>query len=516
MDEAGSVPLPLLPPDIALQNPELIGGESYVVLPTLGKILVMIDQNGDENYQPMLIPLNGGIPESLLGAEYAGQQLRCAKCDTEANRAIFVVDPRDEAIYKTILVDLATRTITELASTPHLGGPMAVNEDWTQVILREMYTMGDVVLYSWAQGSPELQLLYGTPLSARPSGAEPQINGIGSGVFVSGNGLLLSTSLFTPTYGLGYLNLDQPDTIQPVSIVGIQHEGANQDWYGEFNGIRAVAEGKYNLFYNIDGCSWVYEGTFDEANLRFTVTSVVCGVGDLANGVLEALNYDKASGRYTAAFSTATTPSQIYLIADGVPQPCTSERVLGIPQHLLAPGEDASYTSHDGLRISARLYLPAPELGFNGEHPVVFYIHGGPQSQERPDFTWFSMPLIQFFTLNGFAVFVPNVRGSSGYGIEYMKRVDRDWGGNDRLDHVAAFDHLRADPRLDMDRAGVMGRSYGGYMTLTLAGRHPDLWRAACDMFGPYSLFSFLDRLPPTWRTYFEMAMGHPEGFSRK
>ena len=189
----------------------------------------------------------------------------------------------------------------------------------------------------------------------------------------------------------------------------------------------------------------------------------------------------------------------------------TNERVLGIPPGYLSPGEEYAYTSHDGLRISARLYLPAPELGFSGPRPVIFYIHGGPQSQERPDFTWFSMPLIQFFTLRGFAVWAPNVRGSEGYGIRYMKQVDRDWGGQDRLDHVAAFDLLRQDARLDMARVGVMGRSYGGYMTLTLAGRHPELWRAAVDMFGPYNLFTFVDRLPETWKTYFYIALGHPE-----
>ena len=212
------------------------------------------------------------------------------------------------------------------------------------------------------------------------------------------------------------------------------------------------------------------------------------------------------------AFSTATSPAQIYILgADDSLERQTNERILGIPQHLLSPGEERPTPRHDGLRISARLYLPAPELGFTGPRPVIFYIHGGPQSQERPDFTWFSMPLIQFFTLNGFAVWVPNVRGSSGYGISYMKRVDHDWGGLDRLDHVAAFDMLRGDDRLDMDRAGVMGRSYGGYMTLTLAGRHPELWKAACDMFGPYNLFTFIDRLPETWKTYFYMALGHPE-----
>jgi dipeptidyl aminopeptidase/acylaminoacyl peptidase len=48
-------------------------------------------------------------------------------------------------------------------------------------------------------------------------------------------------------------------------------------------------------------------------------------------------------------------------------------------------------------------------------------------------------------------------------------------------------------------------------MTLMLAARHPELWQAACDMFGPYDLFSFINRLPETWRTYFYLTMGHPD-----
>jgi dipeptidyl aminopeptidase/acylaminoacyl peptidase len=111
--------------------------------------------------------------------------------------------------------------------------------------------------------------------------------------------------------------------------------------------------------------------------------------------------------------------------------------------------------------------------------------------------------------LEGFAVFVPNARGSTGYGLEYTKRVDRDWGGQDRLDHVFAMQEvLPQDERVDVGRAGVVGRSYGGYMTLTLAGRHPDLWRAAVDMFGPYDLFTFIERIPETWKPYFALALG--------
>jgi len=59
MDDGGSIPEPLLPPNIALQNPELIDGYSYCALPKIGKILIMIDRDGDENYQPMVIPLTG-------------------------------------------------------------------------------------------------------------------------------------------------------------------------------------------------------------------------------------------------------------------------------------------------------------------------------------------------------------------------------------------------------------------------------------------------------------------------
>lgn len=507
MKVGGSVPVPLLPPHIALPNPHLLDGAiAFQVLPKLGKILIMLDQDGDENYQPMLIPIDGGIPESLAGDLFRGQQVLCSKCDPDLNLALFSVDPRSEPLNYTWRANLATGELVALGNSPYGNFALCVNDDYTDVILADSYTVGDLVLYRWQAAMGERQLLFGTPLADRPEGALEQLNGMTSAEFAA-DGLLTISSLFDDQYGLSYFAFATPNDVQPVAISGLVHHGV-----GELEGVDKRTADRYTLRYNIDGCSWLYEGTFDEANRQFTVTRILCGQGTLSNGVLEHADYEAASGRYTIAFSTATAPVQIYLIEpDGRVEAQTQERVLGIDPHLLAAGEDAAYTSHDGLRISARLYLPAAELGYSGPRPVIFYIHGGPQSQERPDFTWFSMPLIQFFTLNGFAVFVPNVRGSTGYGLNYVKWVDRDWGGQDRLDHVAAFEHLRQDHRLDMTRTGVMGRSYGGYMTLTLIGRHPELWKAACDLFGPYNLFTFQDRIPETWKTYFYMAIGHPE-----
>ena len=138
----GSIPQPLLPPHIALQNPHLIGGEGvYRVLPGLDKILLMLDRDGDENYQPMLIPLDGGIPEALFGDRFAGQQVNCGWIDVKQNCAIFTSDPRTAPNYRTFFVDLATLAVTELGSSPYGNAPTAVNADRTRVILADFYTV---------------------------------------------------------------------------------------------------------------------------------------------------------------------------------------------------------------------------------------------------------------------------------------------------------------------------------------------------------------------------------------
>jgi pimeloyl-ACP methyl ester carboxylesterase len=511
MDAGGSVPEPLLPARIALPNPELAEGEVYAVFPRLGKILLMLDRDGDENYQPMLIPLEGGIPEPAFGAAFNGYRVRCLDYDPERNLAYLNAESSTEQLYISFQANLETGQLLKLGQ--HAWGSYidGVNADHTRVIMKDVYSQGDCSLYEWQVGWTERKLLYGVPLEQRTAGQDVPLNSINHSFFTLGDqGLLFITSLFVDNYGLGYLNLSDPAAIQPVEITGVQHSGM-----GELVELKHLRNARYLVEYNIDGCTWLYEGTFDEANLTMKLERVLCGRGELSNGTLQACSYEKATDRFALSFSTATSPLQIYTIEGDqhhIVRQHTRERLLGLPEEWLSPGEDASFTSYDGLRISARLYLPAPTLGFEGPRPLVYYIHGGPQGQERPDFTWFSMPLIQFLTLNGFAVFVPNVRGSTGYGLSYTKWVDHDFGGKDRLDHVHAMTKvLPRDKRIDVERAGVVGRSYGGYMTLTLAARHPDLWKAAVDMFGPYDLITFSLRIPESWKPYFELVIGHPE-----
>jgi len=519
MDQNGSLPEPLLPAGLALQNPHIMFGHNFYVLPALGKILVMIDENGNENYQPCFIPLSGGIPEPIFGDKFKNEQLVCLHCDIEKNIAYFFKDDRKTPNIEGLRVDLATLEVTSLGKSLYGNSYNGVNKDHSTVILADGYTAADTVLYIWRKGMAERQLLYGIPIEKRAQDQQIKLSGFGTCNFTPDEkGLLFKSNLFSDEGSIGYFSLDNPEKVVDVYVSGLKHKGM-----GELVDLKTVKHDRFLLEYNIDGCSWLYECRYhaEGDSKRLEVLRAVCGLPPLADGVLMGYEFEEEETKvglkagYVLSFSKANTPAQLYLYASDnhseVPKVLSKEHVLGIEQKFLSPGEDTSYTTFDGLRVSARLYMPSEHLGFKGPRPLVLYVHGGPQSQERPDFTWFSMPLIQFLTLNGFAVFVPNVRGSSGYGLQYMKRVDHDWGGKDVLDHIEGLKILERDTRIDSSRRAVVGRSYGGYMTLTLASRHPDLWKAACDMFGPYDLISFVNRLPESWRTYFYLSVGHPE-----
>ncbi len=516
MNFGGSVPEPLLPPDVVLHNPHLMNGKSFYVYPKLGKIVVMIDQDGDENYQPMIIPIEGGYPKPTFNDFFSEYRVYIDKCDPDRNLLYLTADSRREELVFTYQGNLETGELTLLGQSQWGLYPDGVNADHTKVVILEEYTFGDEVLYLWTQKDGLGKPLHGVPIETRADGQKVPLSYITSTCFTPHDrGLIFVTALHEDTRGLGYLTFEHPEDVLRVDITGIMHQGI-----GELQSLEQIGGNRYLLTFNINGASWLYEGNFDELNLTMKLNNVLCGTGQISNGVLESVDYDRHQDRFALAFSTATSPTQIYTIEGKDRRTIlrqTNERILAIPADYLSSGEDVSYKSFDGMPISARLYMPSPALGFQGPRPIILYVHGGPQSQERPDFAWFSIPLIQFLTLNGFAVFVPNVRGSTGYGLSFTKQVDKDWGGMDRLDHVHAMTKiLPEDNRLDVHRAGVVGRSYGGYMTLTLAGRHPDLWSAAVDMFGPYDLITFSERIPETWKPYFKLVLGDAQNETDK
>ncbi|HEX2368677.1 MAG TPA: S9 family peptidase, partial [Acidimicrobiia bacterium] len=142
MDAGGSVPEPLLPPDIALLTPELIDGESFVALPQLGQLFVMVDRDGDENLQLCRIPIDGGDPESVFGERFANQQMVLIELSPEGVGTIWV-DPRRRPEQEAYEIDVTAETATLLAKSRYGAFALGHDDDRSRYLIVDGYTTGD-------------------------------------------------------------------------------------------------------------------------------------------------------------------------------------------------------------------------------------------------------------------------------------------------------------------------------------------------------------------------------------
>lgn len=130
---------------------------------------------------------------------------------------------------------------------------------------------------------------------------------------------------------------------------------------------------------------------------------------------------------------------------------------------VIKSAESITWTAADGLEIQGWLLRPQNP----GPHPTIMDMHGGPVWQWRPH--WLGRRLhILMLVQQGYAVFLPNPRGSAGRGQGYSRLVLGDLGGADTYDYLSGIDHLVEQGLADPQRLGVMGHSYGGYMAAWL------------------------------------------------
>ena len=232
MKKTGSYPEAFLPAGTALQNPYLMKPfDLYKVFPKLNKIVVMIDEDGNENYQPMMIPPAGGIPTPLFGETYHGQQVVCSNYDEKLNIGYFSIDDRKNPGLRTIQVSLNHNkppVVKTLGWSKYDNTPIAYSQNHERVILHDFYSIGDNVVYSGTPGSQERTLLLGTPLEERKNGEKVKKYHLGRAHFTE-RGILFVTSEFDDYRGLALLDEDTRDLTE-LKITGVQHKGI-----GEFN-----------------------------------------------------------------------------------------------------------------------------------------------------------------------------------------------------------------------------------------------------------------------------------------
>jgi dipeptidyl aminopeptidase/acylaminoacyl peptidase len=146
---------------------------------------------------------------------------------------------------------------------------------------------------------------------------------------------------------------------------------------------------------------------------------------------------------------------------------------LVLRERLLGETRLLSWDNAEGMRIEGLLTAPAPEIA-KPPYKLVLYPHGGPHSRSARGFDF----TVQIFAANGYAVFQPNFRGSSGYGQKFIDADRFDFGGGDMRDILTGIDELVKQKLVDPQRQFVYGISYGGFMTCWLVG-HTNQFRAA-------------------------------------
>ncbi|MEV6602429.1 S9 family peptidase [Actinoplanes sp. NPDC051346] len=216
------------------------------------------------------------------------------------------------------------------------------------------------------------------------------------------------------------------------------------------------------------------------------------------DGRFAALRLSTATRPWNVAVMDLTTGSVRWLTDS---KPVRADRTTFIEPTL------AHYPTRDGQRVPAFLYRPV-----NSARPagVLISVHGGPNWQEIPAYLYDGF--YQYLLSHDIAVFAPNVRGSTGYGMSYQTRIFRDWGGVDLDDFADAVAFLRDENWIDGDRIGIFGASYGGFAVLSCLSRLPELnWAAGVDFYGPSNLVTLAKASPPTWKTLVETMFGDPD-----
>lgn len=212
-------------------------------------------------------------------------------------------------------------------------------------------------------------------------------------------------------------------------------------------------------------------------------------VDGIPTGVVGNLDFHKDGRSMAVAINTSKSSTDVYVLdtETGELSEWTQSKMGGIVPEELSVPELIKWNSFDGLEISGFIYRPPAK--FEGKRPVIIDIHGGPESQSRPVYIGF-----QNYYINelGAALIFPNVRGSSGYGNNFLELDNGMNRENSVKDIGALLDWIKSQPDLDADRVMVTGGSYGGYMSLAVSVHYSDRIRCAVDVVGISNFNTFL------------------------
>ena len=217
---------------------------------------------------------------------------------------------------------------------------------------------------------------------------------------------------------------------------------------------------------------------------------------EIQDGSINSISISKSEEKMRLSVGSSKNPSNIYLYD------MKSNRTKKLTQSLnpelnadhLVAAEVVRFSSFDGLEIPAIYYKPL-QASKRNKVPALVWVHGGPGGQTRVGY----YSLIQYLVNQGYAILAVNNRGSSGYGKSFYKMDDRNHGDKDLKDCIWGKKWLQEQNYIDTDKIGIIGGSYGGYMTMAAMTFTPEEFQVGVNIFGVTNWIRTLKSIPPYW-----------------
>ncbi|PFA63127.1 S9 family peptidase [Bacillus sp. AFS015802] len=432
------------------------------------QIIATFEKDGDENHQLHYLPTSGGTPIPFLEKE-AGST--CYHACFTGNQEMYYSTNHENPllnIYKTDLPMGKTSLIHKGEKAPIVVA--AASRDGSYVFT-ETYSNTHAAAF-YQSGDKKIPLV--------PDPASPHMI---NDVFMTRDFVYFTTNYgeefsYLASFNLSTYEFHPVFSLEKEEITSIQfNETSNSIFITSEKGVRDHLYG------------------YDLSMGKGERIEIPCDI-------VKKIKMTKKGTLFLLGISADKTDTIFKRETDGKWTQLTNTKVLGVPEGSMIKPEIVHYESKDGLEIEALLFQPGKPNGY-----TILWPHGGPQQTERMKYR----PLFQYLVHSGYTLFAPNFRGSKRYGASFEKMVERNWGDGPRHDCVAGMEWLIRKGLAEKGKIVAMGGSYGGYMSLLLAGRHPEYFSGIIDIFGISNLLTFLEKSPATWKPLMDQMVGNPE-----
>lgn len=266
-----------------------------------------------------------------------------------------------------------------------------------------------------------------------------------------------------------------------------------------------VYEDKWDVWYAYESENGKYRviGVNEDAKTKVHVFDQTTGkevkLPEIEGGSIASVSISNSEKLARLTVSTSASPSNIYVynFETGDLTRLTDTLNPEMAASDLIEGKVVRFASFDGTEIPAIYYEPK-SASKNTKVPALVWVHGGPGGQTRLSY----FALIQYLVNHGYAILAVNNRGSSGYGKTFFHMDDKNHGDKDLKDCIAGKDFLASTGVVDMEKVGIIGGSYGGYITMAALAFAPEEFAVGVNIFGVTNWLRTLKSIPPYWESF--------------